>query len=78
MNTFQEHLDILFDETLINESPSICDVDITKLRSPTMKAMHKKQCSAVHKKEKDTPMRRAAKRAGMKRTNRDKLYNEVE
>jgi hypothetical protein len=43
-----------------------------------MKAMHKKQCTAVHKKEKDTPMRRAAKRAGMKRTNRDKLYNEVE
>ena len=34
--------------------------------------------SKPEKKEKDSGIRRAAKRAGMDRSSRDKLYNEVE
>ena len=74
--TFQE----LQDETLIadlGEGGNICDISIDKLRSPTMKKLHKGQCP-VDKKEKDTGIRRAAKRAGLSRSARDKLYNSVE
>ena len=42
-----------------------------------MKALHKKQCSGL-KKEKDSAIRDAAKRAGMSRSKRDKLHNQVE
>ena len=42
-----------------------------------MKALHKKQCSGL-KKEKDTAIRTAAKKAGMSRSKRDKLHNQVE
>ena len=80
MKTFQEHLAIIYDEHLIAEmSPksNICDVPIGKLRSPLMKQMHKDKCGE-NKKEKDSPMHRAAKRAGMSRKNRDTLYNERE
>ena len=72
--TFQE----LQDETLIadlGEGGNICDISIDKLRSPTMKKLHKASCPG---KEKDTAMRRAGKRAGLSRSDRDKLYNSVE
>ena len=72
--TFQE----LHDETLIadlGEGGNICDISIDKLRSPTMKKVHKATCPG---KEKDTAMRRAGKRAGLSRSARDKLYNSVE
>ena len=72
--TFQE----LYDETLIadlGEEGNICDISIDKLRSPTMKKLHKSTCPG---KEKDTGIRRAAKRAGLSRSARDKLYNSVE
>ena len=72
--TFQE----LQDETLIadlGEEGNICDISIDKLRSPTMKKLHKASCPG---KEKDTAMRRAGKRAGLSRSDRDKLYNSVE
>ena len=69
--TFQE----LQDEALIGEDGNICDISIDKLRSPTMKKLHKASCPG---KEKDTAMRRAGKRAGLTRSARDKLYNSVE
>ena len=72
--TFQE----LHDETLIadlGEGGNICDISIDKLRSPTMKKVHKATCPG---KEKDTAMRRAGKRAGLSRSARNKLYNSVE
>ena len=71
--SFQE----LQDEALIGEDGNICDISIDKLRSPTMKKLHKSTCP-VDKKEKDTAMRRAGKRAGLSRSARDKLYNSVE
>ena len=80
MKSFQEHLDITLDEALIAEldtGENICSIPIHKLRSSVMKKMHKDQCSGRGK-EKDSPMHKAAKRAGMTRTSRDKLYNEVE
>ena len=80
MKTFEEHLAILYDEHLIAEletGKDICDISINKLRSPTMRALHKKQCSGL-KKEKDSAIRDAAKRAGMSRSKRDKLHNQVE
>ena len=72
--TFQE----LYDETLIadlGEEGNICDISIDKLRSPSMKKLHKASCPG---KEKDTAMRRAGKRAGLSRSARNKLYNSVE
>ena len=75
MNTFHEHLAIIYDEHLIAEKDDMCDVDVTKLRSPLMKKMHKEKCGG---KEKDSAMRRAAKKAGMSRKDRDTLYNERE
>ena len=69
--TFQE----LQDEALIGEDGNICDISIDKLRSPTMKKLHKSTCPG---KEKNTGIRRAAKRAGLSRSARDKLYNSVE
>ncbi len=80
MKTFQEHLAVLYDEKLIAEletGKDICDISIDKLRSPTMRALHKKQCSGL-KKEKDTAIRAAAKKAGMSRSKRDKLHNQME
>ena len=65
----------LQDEALIGEGGNICDISIDKLRSPTMKKLHKTTCPG---KEKDTGIRRAAKRAGLSRSARDKLYNSVE
>ena len=80
MMTFQEHLAVLYDEKLIAEletGKDICDISIDKLRSPTMRALHKKQCSGL-KKEKDTAIRAEAKKAGMSRSKRDKLHNQME
>ena len=34
----------LQDEALIGEGGNICDISIDKLRSPTMKKLHKSQC----------------------------------
>ena len=64
----------LQDEALIGEGGNICDISIDKLRSPTMKKLHKASCLGP---EKDTGMRRAAKKAGMSRAERGKLYNSV-
>ena len=66
----------LQDEALIREGGNICDISIDKLRSPTMKKLHKSSCPVV-KKEKDTGIRRAARKAGMSRAERGKLYNSV-
>ena len=66
----------LQDEALIGEGGNICDISIDKLRSPTMRKMHKHQCPAPEK-EKDTGIRRAARKAGMSRAERGKLYNSV-
>ena len=77
MMTFEEHLAVLYDEHLIAEletGKDICDISIDKLRSPVMKALWKKQCSGL-KKEKDTAIRSAAKKAGISRSKRDKLHN---
>ena len=66
----------LQDEALIGEGGNICDISIDKLRSPTMKNLHKSSCP-VPEKEKDTGIRRAARKAGMSRAERGKLYNSV-
>jgi len=69
----------LQDEALIGEGGNICDISIDKLRSPTMKKLHKSQClDPKAGKERDTGMQRAAKKAGMSRVNRMKLYNSVD
>ena len=68
--TFEE----LQDEALIREGGNICDISIDKLRSPTMKKLHKSSCPVP---EKDTGMHRAAQKAGMSRAERRKLYNSV-
>jgi hypothetical protein len=69
----------LQDEALIGEGGNICDISIDKLRSPTMKKLHKSQCHDPKAgKEKDSGMQRAAKKAGMSRANRMKLYNSVD
>ncbi len=69
----------LQDEALIGEGGNICDISIDKLRSPTMKKLHKFQCHDPKAgKEKDSGMQRAAKKAGMSRANRMKLYNSVD
>tara|TARA_B110001454_G_C12547313_1_gene362052 strand:+ start:140 stop:370 length:231 start_codon:yes stop_codon:yes gene_type:complete len=75
MKTFQEHLDVLFDEKLIAEKDNICDISIDKLKSSVMKKMHKDKCGG---KEKDSAIHRAGKRAGLSRKDRDALYNERE
>ena len=68
----------LQDEALIREGGNICDISIDKLRSPTMKKLHKSQCHDPKAgKERDSGMQRAAKKAGMSRVNRMKLYNSV-
>ena len=64
----------LQDEALIREGGNICDISIDKLRSPTMKKLHKSSCPVP---EKDTGIRRAARKAGMSRAERGKLYNSV-
>ena len=68
----------LQDEALIGEGGNICDISIDKLRSPTMKKLHKSQCHDPKAgKERDSGMQRAAKKAGMSRANRMKLYNDT-
>jgi len=64
----------LQDEALIGEGGNICDISIDKLRSPTMKKLHKSTCLGP---EKETGMHRAAQKAGMSRAERGKLYNSV-
>ena len=76
MKTFQEHLDIALDETLIDEAGDICTVSLSSLSSPTMRSAWKKKCGTPDpKKKKKTIFKTAAKRAGI---SPDKLYNEVE
>ena len=76
MKSFQEHLDIALDETLIDEAGDICAVSLSSLSSPTMRSAWKKKCDTPDpKKKKKTIFKTAAKRAGI---SPDKLYNEVE
>ena len=75
MISFKKYTDIVGDIADLGEGGNICDISIDKLRSPTMKKLHKASCPG---KEKDTAMRRAGKRAGLSRSTRDKLYNSVE
>ena len=85
MKTFHQHLEeeneaYLADETLLNKlegAKDICKISLKKLRSGAMRAMWIAQCGGS-KKEKDTAIGRAAKLAGMSRSNRDALYNETE
>ena len=58
------------------DTKNICAVSIEKLRTPTLRALHKKLCNPD--KEKSTPIRKAAKKAGMHRKGRDRLYNQNE
>lgn len=77
----EDHL-IEEDKKLINELGSggdMCDIDLDKLRSKSMRDVWKKQCEKpARKKEKDSGIRRAAKRAGIGRTQRDRLYNDTQ
>jgi len=75
MISFKKYTDIIGDIADLGEGGNICDISIDKLRSPTMKKLHKASCPG---KEKDTGIRRAAKRAGLSRSARDRLYNSVE
>ena len=85
MKSFKQHLEeeneaYLADEALINElqgAKNICKIDLDKLRSGVMRTAWMAQCGGT-KKEKDSAIRRAAKRAGMTRGKRDTLYNETE
>ena len=57
----------------------MCDLPKHKLSSKTMRATWEKKCGdKTPKKEKDSAMRRAGKKAGLSRKERDKLYNENE
>ena len=71
------------DMALISEKGNdICAIDITQLRSKVLRDRHAKMCkpepkhwSTTNKKQKDTPIQRAAKRAGMTTSKRRSLYN---
>ena len=67
----------LQDEALIGEGGNICDISIDKLRSPTMKNLHKSSCPVPEKEKGKKGIHRAAQRAGMSRAERSKLYNSV-
>ena len=67
----------LQDEALIGEGGNICDISIDKLRSPTMKKLHKSSCPVPEKEKGKKGIHRAAQRAGMSRAERGKLYNSV-
>ena len=67
----------LQDEALIGEGGNICDISIDKLRSPTMKNLHKSSCPVPEKEKGKKGIHRAAQRAGMSRAERRKLYNSV-
>ena len=67
----------LQDEALIREGGNICDISIDKLRSPTMKNLHKSSCPVPEKEKGKKGIHRAAQRAGMSRAERGKLYNSV-
>ena len=85
MKTFHQHLEeeneaYLADEALLNKlegAKDICQISLKKLRSGVMRTMWISQCGGT-KKEKDSAIRKAAKRAGMLRGKRDTLYNEKE
>ena len=72
------------DLALITEKgENICAIDISQLRSKVMRDRHKKMCptepkhwSTTKKKIKDTPIQRAAKRAGIQTKARRGLYNQ--
>ena len=74
------------DLALITEKgEEICAIPIDQLKSKLMKDRHKKMCKgsdhwsqSTKKKLKDTPMQRAAKRAGMSRKNRRGLFNSLD
>jgi hypothetical protein len=67
------------DQKLIDEAGDMCSIPKHKLSSKSMKDTWEKKCGGkTKKKEKDSPIRKAAKRAGMDRDQRDALYNEVE
>tara|TARA_B100000029_G_scaffold202645_1_gene200909 strand:- start:87 stop:503 length:417 start_codon:yes stop_codon:yes gene_type:complete len=74
------------DLALITEKgEDICSIPIDQLKSKLMKDRHKKMCKGsdhwsqtTKKKLKDTPIQRAAKRAGMSRKNRRGLFNSLD
>ena len=74
------------DLALITEKgEEICAIPIDQLKAKLMKDRHKKMCKgsdhwsqSTKKKLKDTPMQRAAKRAGMSRKNRRGLFNSLD
>ena len=74
------------DLALITEKgEEICAIPIDQLKSKLMKDRHKKMCKgsdhwsqSTKKTLKDTPMQRAAKRAGMSRKNRRGLFNSLD
>ena len=79
MKTFQEHLEIENDKALLALHEDMCAVPKHKLSSKVMRAAWEKKCGdKVPKKEKETAIRRAGKKAGLSRKERDKLYNENE
>ena len=79
MITFQEHLEIENDKALLVLHEDMCAVPKHKLSSKVMRAAWEKKCGdKTPKKEKDTAIRRAGKKAGLSRKEREKLYNENE
>ena len=70
----------LEDETRTeNLDEDMCAVPKHKLSSKVMRAAWEKKCGdKTPKKEKDTAIRRAGKKAGLSRKEREKLYNENE
>jgi len=79
MITFQEHLEIENDKTFLALHEDMCAVPKHKLTSKVMRAAWEKKCGdKTPKKEKETAIRRAGKKAGLSRKERDKLYNENE
>ena len=79
MKTFQEHLEIENDKALLVLHEDMCAVPKHKLSSKVMRAAWEKKCGdKTPKKEKDTAIRRAGKKAGLSRKEREKLYNENE
>ena len=79
MITFQEHLEIENDKTFLALHEDMCAVPKHKLSSKVMRTAWEKKCGdKTPKKEKDTAIRRAGKKAGLSRKEREKLYNENE
>ena len=80
LDTMSKRINDLEDETRTEHlDEDMCAVPKHKLSSKVMRAAWEKKCGdKTPKKEKETAIRRAGKKAGLSRKERDKLYNENE